>query len=85
MSSTLINRNVVVSGRRTSVRLEAAMWDALFEICRREGTTVNALCTRVERMRRESSFTSGLRSFIVGYYRAAAMSAGALSDQPRPV
>lgn len=31
--STLVSRNVVISGRRTSVRLEPEMWDGLREIC----------------------------------------------------
>ncbi|HSR71382.1 MAG TPA: ribbon-helix-helix domain-containing protein, partial [Kiloniellales bacterium] len=34
--SSLVNRNVFVGKRRTSLRLEPAMWDALAEICRRE-------------------------------------------------
>ena len=35
-ASTLVNRNVTIGRRRTSLRLEPAMWDALEEICRRE-------------------------------------------------
>ncbi len=34
--SSLINRNVTVAERRTSVRLETAMWDALFEVAQGE-------------------------------------------------
>jgi predicted DNA-binding ribbon-helix-helix protein len=75
MVSTLIIRNVTVGGRRTSVRLESAMWDALFEICRREDTTVNALLTWVDRTRSESSLTSAIRSYTVLYYRDAAVNA----------
>ncbi len=74
--SSLINRNVVVAGRRTSVRLEAAMWDALFEIERREGRTVHEICTEVDTTRRESTLTSGLRVYILGYYREAATPGG---------
>ena len=74
--STLVNRNVTVAGRRTSLRLEPAMWDALEEVARREGTTVHRLCTLVEARRRESSLTAAIRVFILGYYRAAATEDG---------
>ena len=39
--SHLISRNIVVSGRRTSVRLEGAIWNGLTEIARLENTTIN--------------------------------------------
>ena len=74
--SSLINRNVVVTGRRTSVRLEVQMWDALFEIERREGRTVHEICTEVDATRRESTLTSGLRIYILGYYREASTPGG---------
>ena len=69
--SSLINRNVTVAGRRTSVRLESAMWDALSEIARREGRTINEICTRVDKRRKESTLTSGLRVYILNYFRRA--------------
>ena len=74
--SSLINRNVVVAGRRTSIRLEAATWDALFEIERREGLSVHEVCTEVDARRSESSLTSGLRVYILKFYREAATSSG---------
>ncbi|WP_348981781.1 ribbon-helix-helix domain-containing protein, partial [Azospirillum sp. TSH58] len=36
-------RNVMVAGRRTSMRLEPAFWDALEEIAQREDLTVSRL------------------------------------------
>jgi predicted DNA-binding ribbon-helix-helix protein len=71
-ASTLINRNIVVEGHRTSVRLERAMWDALHEIAEREGRTLNELATEISRQRRESSLTAAIRVFIVLYWRGAA-------------
>jgi predicted DNA-binding ribbon-helix-helix protein len=87
--STLINRNVYVTGRRTSVRLESAMWDALAEICEREGISIHELCNRVEERRRESSLTAAMRVFVVSYFRAAATEnghadAGHGTRRPRP-
>jgi len=70
-NSTLVNRNVTVNGHRTSMRLEPEMWDALEDICRREGTTVNALCSQVDGERTQSSLTAAMRVFILGYFRNA--------------
>ena len=74
--STLINRNVTVAGRRTSLRLEPAMWDALEEVARRERSTVHQICALVDARRSESSLTAAIRVFILGYYRAAATEDG---------
>ena len=69
--STLVNRNVTVSGHRTSMRLEPAMWEALEEICRREKLTVHEGCSLVDSPRTQSSLTAAMRVFILGYFRAA--------------
>ncbi len=45
--STLVKRNIVVGSRRTTVRLEPTIWDALCEICKREDTRLNDLCSRI--------------------------------------
>ena len=74
--STLINRNVFVGERRTSLRLEPAMWDALTEICRREDMTVHELCGLIQEYRLASSLTAAVRVFIVTYFRAAATEKG---------
>src|SRR5262245_6447590 len=74
--STLVSRNVTVGGRRTSLRLEPPMWDALAEIARRESMTVHQLCTQVEIRRRESSLTAAIRVFALSYFRAAATEDG---------
>jgi predicted DNA-binding ribbon-helix-helix protein len=76
MASTLVSRNIVVSGHRTSMRLERAMWDALFEVCRRERKTIHAICTHVDESRDESSLTAALRVFIMTYFRLAATEDG---------
>jgi len=76
MASTLVNRNVTVAGHRTSMRLEPSMWDALEEICRREGKTIHEVCSDVDFQRYESALTAALRAFIVLYFRVAAMEDG---------
>jgi predicted DNA-binding ribbon-helix-helix protein len=74
--STLVSRNVTLFDRRTSMRLEPAMWDALEEISRREGRTIHDICSMVDLQRRESSLTAALRVFIVAYFRSAATDQG---------
>jgi predicted DNA-binding ribbon-helix-helix protein len=75
-ASTLINRNVTVAGRRTSMRLEPAMWDALQQICNREGKTLNQLVTAIDRQRVESSLTAAIRVYLLRYFSAAATDEG---------
>jgi predicted DNA-binding ribbon-helix-helix protein len=73
--------NVVVAGRRTSVRLEDVMWEALQDIARRREVTVHDLVTEIDRRRTESSLTAAIRVYIVNFYRAAAVVDGVM--QPR--
>lgn len=74
--STLRSGNVTVSGRRTSIRLEPAMWQALREISEREGKTMHALVTEIERGRAQSSLTAAIRVFLLDYFRSAATEEG---------
>ena len=69
--SSLVIRNIVVGGHRTSVRLEPVMWEALLEIARQRQTNVNQL--EIDRQRVSSSLTAAIRVYIVDFYRAAAI------------
>ncbi|WP_247895558.1 ribbon-helix-helix domain-containing protein [Azospirillum sp. TSH58] len=67
-------RNVMVAGRRTSMRLEPAFWDALEEIAQREDLTVSRLCTRLaERVEAldVDSLSSAVRVYVMEYFRSA--------------
>ena len=75
-TSTLVNRNVTIGRRRTSLRLEPAMWDALEEICRREEMSQHEISAMIDERRRSSSLTAAIRVFIVNYFRAAATEVG---------
>ncbi len=74
--SWLVNRNVVVGSGRTSMRLEPELWEALGEICHREGHDLHALIRRVDALRSRGGRTSAVRVFVVQYFRAAATEAG---------
>ena len=75
-TSRLVNRNVVAERGRTSMRLEPELWDALLEICEREGHDLSALVRRVEASGHAGGRTSAVRVFVLDYYRAAASEAG---------
>ncbi len=62
-------RNVKVFGRRTSMRLESAYWDALEEIARREGTDVDALFDKVAKAPHRGNLTSAIRLYVLAYFR----------------
>jgi len=75
--STLVSHNVVVSGHRTSVRLEPEMWDGLREICRRERANMHHICTTVFLQKlEETSLTAAIRVFIMRYFRQASTEDG---------
>jgi predicted DNA-binding ribbon-helix-helix protein len=86
--SSLVIRNVVVAGHRTSVRLEPAMWEALREIARRIEVPIHEIVTHIDRHRTASTLTAAIRVYIVDFYRQAANLAGqqpAMQPWPAPL
>lgn len=69
-------KNVNVSGRRTSIRIEEELWAAADELCMREGMTLHELCTLIDQYRGMSGLTAALRVFLIVYYRLAASEPG---------
>ena len=60
----LRKRSVRIGGHDTSVSLESAFWDALGEIARARGVSLNALATAVDR-ERKGNLSSALRLFVL--------------------
>jgi predicted DNA-binding ribbon-helix-helix protein len=81
--SSLVIHNVVVAGRRTSVRLEPVMWEALQDIARRQERTVHDLVTQIDGERTASNLTAAIRVYIVAFYRSAALGAALPMQRPR--
>ncbi|WP_348982895.1 ribbon-helix-helix domain-containing protein [Azospirillum sp. TSA6c] len=81
----LLCRNVKVSGRRTSLRMEPYIWDSLKEICEREQMTLNEICTQIDERRGEANLTASIRVFIVSYYRTAIGQRGFSEDGQSPL
>ena len=75
--SGLVSRNISIAGRRTSVRLEPEMWQALKDIAVREKCSIHILCSMIaKRKRPQSSLTAAVRVFVMLYYRAASTEEG---------
>lgn len=74
LGSSLVSRNVNVSGRRTSVRLEPDLWEALRDIAEREDRTMHQVCSYIDRTKGDTRLTSAMRIYIVNYFRSAANS-----------
>ncbi|MBN8929095.1 MAG: hypothetical protein BGO51_19045 [Rhodospirillales bacterium 69-11] len=58
------------------MRLEPELWDALLEICEREGQDMSALVRRVEAEGHVGGRTSAVRVFVLDYFRIAATEDG---------
>ena len=67
--STLVSHNVTIDGRRTSVRLEPDMWQALKDICSDEKISIHEFCSHVNESREQSALTAAIRVAILAYYR----------------
>ena len=63
--SSLVMHNIVVAGRRTSIRIEPAIWEALKSIARQQGVSVHELVSDIDRARPASSLSSAIRAFVV--------------------
>ncbi|MER2520285.1 MAG: ribbon-helix-helix domain-containing protein [Bdellovibrionales bacterium] len=75
--STLISRNITVSGHRTSVRLEPQKWQAIRDICRRERATIHDVCTYISTHKdKAASLTAAIRVYIMEYFRIATTEEG---------
>ena len=75
-SSRLVNRNILAASGRSSMRLEPEIWDALFEICRRENIAMAELVRKVDGGREVGGRTSAIRVFAFNYFREAVTEEG---------
>jgi predicted DNA-binding ribbon-helix-helix protein len=70
--SRLVNRNVTAVRGRTSMRLEPELWEALEEVCLREGLSVGEVVRRIEASNHPGGRTSAVRVYVLRYFREAA-------------
>ena len=65
----LVCKNVVVNGRRTSMRLDQEAWKALFDICQLENMTLHQLCSKIDTQRQDTGLSRAVRLFVLNYLR----------------
>ena len=65
----LVCKNVIVNGRRTSMRLDRETWISLSDICQREGITIHELCSKIDATKGVSGLSSATRLFVLTYFR----------------
>src|SRR4051812_44481227 len=64
-------RTVFLGEHKTSVRLPPVMWEALEDIARHLGITLQDLMRQIERGReRDQGLTDAIRIYLVEFYRA---------------
>lgn len=61
-------RNVVVNGRRTSIRMERLFWTCLETVCRERGVCIDAVLTEIDDRRGELNLTAAVRLHLVAMY-----------------
>ncbi|MCB1530434.1 MAG: ribbon-helix-helix domain-containing protein [Rhodospirillales bacterium] len=77
LKSTLVSRNITVLDKRTSVRLEPEMWQALKDISNYENCSIHDLCSLISlRKDKKTSLTAAIRVFLMLYYRASSTEEG---------
>ena len=64
-----LKRNVRVGGRRTTIVLEAYVWDSINSILDREGVLLDTFCADVHHTPLHSSMASSARLVVLAYFR----------------
>ena len=65
----LLCKNVIVNGRRTSMRLDRETWISLADICAREGVTLHDICSRIDVVKGKAGLSASTRLFVLTYFR----------------
>jgi predicted DNA-binding ribbon-helix-helix protein len=66
-ASGLHKRSVMIEGHPTSVSLEAPFWEALREIARQQGISINRLITGIDH-ERFGNLSSAIRVYVLENY-----------------
>jgi len=67
--SRINKRSIVINAHKTTVTLEPEFWSALGEIARLQDTTIPALVSAIDLKRYHSNLSSGVRLFVLDFYR----------------
>lgn len=74
MATKKVRLNLAIRGKRTSLALEAGVWDSLTEMCRKEETSLDELCEDIVAQSKGVSMASAIRIAVLEHFaeRAAA-------------
>ena len=71
MKSLVVKRSIVVAGRKTSISLEAAFWNAFKEIAAQRHVTLSALVAEIDANRQYGNLSSAIRVFVLNEFQLA--------------
>ena len=78
-------RVLMIADKRTTVRLEHSMWEALGDIAARQGRTIHQIATEIDQIAVAPSRTAAIRIYIVEFYRNQLASySGSAPDEASP-
>ena len=63
----LVCKNVIVNGRRTSMRLDQEIWNSLSDICQKEDMNIHQLCSKIDSQKGNSGLSGAVRLFVLTY------------------
>jgi predicted DNA-binding ribbon-helix-helix protein len=71
VTSPIEKHSVVIGGRKTSISLEDAFWEALKSIAAARPATLSVLMTSINSERQAGNLSSAIRLFVLDHYQAA--------------
>jgi predicted DNA-binding ribbon-helix-helix protein len=69
MTSAIVKRSVVIGGKKTSISLEEAFWNALKEIAHEARTTISETVAKINAERNGGNLSSHIRLFVLDHFR----------------
>jgi len=66
--SLLVHRSIKISGRKSSLNMEAAFWNGLKEIATAKGVSATKLVSMIDQ-ERPHNLSSAIRLFVLDHYR----------------
>jgi predicted DNA-binding ribbon-helix-helix protein len=64
-SAGIVKRSVAIAGHRTSVSLEPPFWEALMQMARQRGLSVQALIAEIDSGRGVNNLSSAIRVHVL--------------------
>ena len=81
MRSGIRKRNVVISGRKTSVSVEDEFWRGLKEIAFARNTKLGVLVSEIDSTRQHANLSSAIRLFVLNFYQTRLCTQISLADR----